>query len=516
MAALTPDDLEQLAAAGISRAEAERQLALLAAPPAPPRLLRPCTVGDGIVRLDADAQAAAVDRYQAFCARHGALRFVPASGAASRMFQSLAGWERFAGNPGAAAKDMSRRAIAGDPTAGDAVRFLSELPSFAFAEELAAALAARGGGRLEELRAKGDVGTILHVLLDPTELGYGARPKAAIPFHRYAEGARTALEEQLVEAAPLLADAAGRCRLHFTVPASHRESLATAAATAARTLGRRLGVTFELGDSIQYPATDTLALTPEGEPFRTEDGRLLLRPGGHGALVTNLAELAASGADLVFIKNIDNIQPEHAHGETRHWSAVLAGHLLDLRGQAEAHFRALSASPDEATCAAAHEFLCRHFALAPAADRAALLERLARPVRVAGMVIQRGEPGGGPFWVAHEDGTASGQIVERAEAGGDPAAQAVFGRSTHFNPVDLVLGFGTFDGGHHDPRKFVEPRSVFIAQKSHQGRPLVALEHPGLWNGAMAGWNTAFVEVPETTFAPVKTVFDLLRPAHQS
>lgn len=510
------DDLAQLAAAGIALAEAERQLALLAAPPPPPRLLRPCTVGDGLVCLDEAEQTAAVARYEAFRRDHEAWRFVPASGAASRMFQSLAGWSRFAGNPVAASKEMSRRAIAGDPTAGDAIRFLSELPAFAFAGELAAALAVRGGGALEDLRAKGDAGTILHVLLDPGELGYGERPKAAIPFHRYPSGARSALVEHLVEAAGLLPDVAGRCRLHFTVPAASRESLTTAAQEAVRELAPRLGVSFELSFSIQYPATDTLATTPAGEPFRTEDGRLLLRPGGHGALVANLAELAAAGADLVFIKNIDNIQPERAHAETRHWSAVLAGHLLALRARAEELRSALAEHDDAPTRAAAREFLASHFALAPGGDPAALAERLARPVRVAGMVVQRGEPGGGPFWVDHGDGSASGQIVERAEAGDDPSAQAVFARSTHFNPVDLVLGFARPDGGRHDPRAFVDPRAVFIAQKSHQGRPLRSLEHPGLWNGAMAGWNTAFVEVPEATFAPVKTVFDLLRPAHQS
>lgn len=512
---LSAEDHAQLAAAGISPAEAKRQLMLLAAPPAPPRLLRPCTLGDGITRLDEAAQAAAVEAFEAHRREHGAQRFVPASGAASRMFQSLAGWTHFAGNPVAAAKEMSRRAIAGDATAGDAIRFLSELPAFAFADDLRAALLARGGGELEDLRAKGDAGTILHVLLDPAELGYGVRPKAEIPFHGYADGARTALAEHLVEAAGLLAAADGRVRLHFTVPAASRETLTTSAEATAREIGARLGVSFELSFSIQYPATDTLAATPAGEPFRTDDGRLLLRPGGHGALIENLAEVAAAGADLVFVKNIDNIQPERAHAETRHWSAVLAGHLLTLRARAHQLARELAATADDATQRSAHDFLSTAFALELGANPAALLERLARPVRVAGMVLQRGEPGGGPFWVEQADGSSGGQIVERAEAGTDPAAQALFTRSTHFNPVDLVLGLADAAGRPVDPRRFVDPRSVFIAEKSHQGRPLRALEHPGLWNGAMAGWNTAFVEVPESTFAPVKTVFDLLRPAHQ-
>lgn len=515
-ASLTASDLAQLAAAGISPAEAERQLALLAAPPPPPRLLRPCTVGDGIARLDDATQQDCVATYEAHRGVRGALRFVPASGAATRMFQSLAGWTVYAGNPVAAAKEMSRRAIAGDPTAGDAIRFLSELPRFALAGELAAALAKRGGGALESLRAKGDAGTILHVLLDPGELGYLDRPKALIPFHHYPEGDRTALAEHLVESAGLLADAAGRVRLHFTVTTASRECFAGHAEDAAREVGARLGVTFDLSFSIQYPATDTLAATPEGEPFRTDDGRLLLRPGGHGALVRNLAEIAATGADLVFIKNIDNIQPERSQGTTRYWSAVLAGHLLRLRERAGEHYRALVESDDEATRGAALDFLSTAFALEPTGDRTTLLDRLARPLRVAGMVIQRGEPGGGPFWVAREDGGASGQIVERAEAGTDPAAQEVFTHSTHFNPVDLVLAFCDPTGRTHDPRALVNEKAVFIAEKTHQGRPLRALEHPGLWNGAMAGWNTAFVEIPESTFAPVKNVFDLLRPAHQN
>ncbi len=530
MPTLTDSDLRQLEAQGLGRGEAERQLALLASPPPAPRLVRPCTVGDGIRGLESERQDILAAGYEE--ARRGgrAMKLVPASGAATRMFRSLLPWVDFAGNPVAAAAEMSRRAVAGDPEAGDPIRFLSELPRFPFYDELEREVAASGQD-LEALRAGGEAGAVLHALLSPEHLDYERRPKALIPFHRYPEGARTPFEEQLVEAAAYVADEAGLARVHFTVPPEARDEIEALTERARPELERTLGVCFEVSFSVQSPATDTLALDLEpgrgepGAPFRLEDGTLLLRPGGHGALLGNLQAIAEAGGDLVFVKNIDNVQPDRLRPEVGRWKRVLGGYLADLRRQSFELIEELGAGVD-GSLEGAKAFLVERLGfqvpksweeLPEAERRARLAERLDRPLRVAGMVVNRGEPGGGPFWVEGGDGSLSAQIVERAQlAADDPEQVAIFESSTHFNPVDLVCALRDREDRPYDLSRYVDESAVFIAGKSHDGRPLLALERPGLWNGAMAGWGSAFVEVPEATFSPVKTVFDLLRREHQA
>ncbi|HUP42423.1 MAG TPA: DUF4301 family protein, partial [Thermoanaerobaculia bacterium] len=467
MAALTESDLRQLAGNGISREEAERQLALLAAPPPPPELVGPCTAGDGIARLEPERHAALAARYAEARAAGRAMKLVPASGAASRMFKTLLPWAAYAGRPEALAKEVSRRAVAGDPAAGDPIRFLSELPRFPFYDELAAAVAEEGQD-LEELRRRGEAGAVLHALLAPERLGYDARPKALIPFHRTADpgagagpgGARTAFEEHLVEAARFLADRDGRARLHFTVPPEARERIEDHLARARERFERSLGVSFEVAFSVQSPATDTLALDPAtGGPFRVADGGLLLRPGGHGALIENLAAVARGGGDLVFVKNIDNVQPDRVRGEVIRWKELLGGYLLELRAGV-AELRARLAGGGDAAAAAAEAFLAYRLGvrappawreLPPAERRRRLAERLDRPLRVAGMVVNRGEPGGGPFWVRGEDGSVSAQIVERSQIDESvPGQVRVFQSSTHFNPVDLACSVRDLEGEPYD------------------------------------------------------------------
>ncbi len=528
MPTLTDSDLRRLEAQGISRREAERQLELLAAPPSAPRLVRPCTVGDGLRRLEPERQDLLAARYEEPRAAGRAMKLVPASGAASRMFCSLVPWVDYAGNPVAAANEMSRRAMAGDEEAGDPIRFLSELPRFPFYDELAREVAASGQD-LEALRAGGEAGAVLHALLSPEHLGYAARPKALIPFHRYSQDVRTPFEEQLVEAAAYAADGSGVTRVHFTVPPEARDEIEALTERVRPAFESHLGVRFEVSFSVQSPATDTLALdleeTAAGGAFRLEDGALLLRPGGHGALLGNLQALADAGGDLVFVKNIDNVHPDRVKPEAARWKTILGGYLTDLRRQSFELIEELGAGVD-GSLEGAEAFLVERLGFQvpaswqelPEADRRRrLAERLDRPLRVAGMVVNRGEPGGGPFWVEGDDGSLSAQIVERAQvASDDPAQVAIFESSTHFNPVDLVCALRDREGRPYDLARYVDERAVFIARKSHDGRPLLALERPGLWNGAMAGWNSAFVEVPEVTFSPVKTVFDLLRKEHQA
>jgi hypothetical protein len=466
---LSAADLEQLAAAGISAVEAERQLALLAAPPPPTRLARPCRLGDGIVRLEAAEHAALLEAGEAAAAEGRLTVFVPASGAATRMFASLL--PALAEERPLRLAEAERRAAGGDAAAADLVRFCRHLRDFAFAEDLGRALAARGLDLYQTI-ASGDVRPVVETLLGPEGLDYAALPKALIPFHRYPDGPRTALEEQVIEAARYASGRDRECRLSFTVPRGHEERFRRLAGAAAQ----RSGVEPRLELSHQEPSTDTLAVDDDGRPARCADGSLLLRPGGHGALLGNLER---SGADLAVVKNIDNVVPDRLKDTTARWKKLLVGYLTSLQ--------------------------------------AALGHHLQRPLRVCGVVANQGQPGGGPFWVHGADGRLSVQIVESAQVDlNDREQRAIWQSATHFNPVDLACALRDPRGRPYVLGSYVDPQAVFIAAKHHDGRPLRALEHPGLWNGAMADWYTVFVEVPAETFAPVKTVLDLLRPEHQS
>ena len=535
---LTREDVEQLASVGISEEEARRQLALLTHPPDPLTLDRPATLGDGIVALPEDRHAPLVERFEATMEQGGVVKFVPASGAATRMFKALTSW-----------------LLEEDSEPTEPVRrVVAELDRFAFYDDLVKAAEARGE-ELGALRERHDHRRILELTLTGEGLALTDLPKGLIPFHKIppwsplyerGEEARTPFEEHLVEAARYARAEDGTCRLHFTVSPEHEAGFRELLATRGEELGERLGCRFEVGFSHQSHATDTLAVTPEGEPFRLDDGSLLLRPGGHGALIGNLAALAErGGAGLVMVKNIDNVVPDERKGPTVRTKKLLGGLLLTLRDRAFellTRLEADGAGQDGELLDAAERFAAEELfrslpvvksplgppftkggkqgssgrrspAGSPAERRQRLIELLDRPLRVCGVVKNEGEPGGGPFWVAG-DGGASLQIVEGSQVAKEQ--QAVFAAGTHFNPVDLVCSWTDRHGEPYDLERFIDPDTVFIARKSHEGRPLDALERPGLWNGAMAGWNTVFVEVPIETFAPVKTVLDLLRPVHQA
>ncbi len=511
-------DRARIEAHGLTVAEAARQLALLRTPPPPTVLDRPATAGDGIRVLDRAAEAACVAAHEPVAQAGRLLKFVPASGAASRMFKTLL-WARE--HPELASRPAAERlAAAGDAEARALLALVDALPRLAFYPELAAALAARGKDAAA-LAAGGAIGEILAVLLGRDGLDYAGRPKGLIPFHRYPDGSRTPVEEHLVEAAAYVRDARGVCRLHFTVSPAHRAAFEAHVERVRGRYERRFGVRFEIGFSVQKPSTDTLAADAANRPFRTADGALLFRPGGHGALIVNLAEL---GADVVCIKNIDNVVPERLLPPTVHWKKVLIGLLATVQARIFALLRALDAGEERAiddALAWLEEELSVPVPPAirradAAVRRAFAMDRLDRPLRVCGMVPNRGEPGGGPFWVRGRDGRTSLQIVETAQVDvTDPGQRAILAAATHFNPVDLVCGLRDWRGRPFDLARFVDPDAVFVAEKSHEGRVLKALEHPGLWNGGMAGWNTIFVEVPAITFNAVKTVGDLLRPEHQ-
>lgn len=515
---LRDDDLQQIRARGVDEEDVRRQLAILRDPPPYTRLLRACTAGDGIRLLDEAAVTAALAAHQDAAAAGRFTCFVPASGAATRMFRALlAVLER---EPRLDATRLAELAGTGDKDAREVQEVWSSLERFAFVPALRDTLATRGT-RLDDAVRAGDVATVLGALLHEPGLDYAALPKGLLAFHRAADGPRTACEEHLVDAASYARAADGAVRLHLTVSPQHLAGFHALLARVQPAHERRLGARFDVTFSHQEPATDTVAVDLDGNPFREADGRLLFRPGGHGALLDNLARC---GADLVYVKNIDNVVPDHLKAPVVHWKKVLGGLLATLQAKIFAALRRLDDASDPAATDDALVLLRDELGVVPpegaagdaAARRAFARAKLDRPLRVCGMVPCEGDPGGGPFWVRARNGEASPQIVETAQIdAADPAQQAMLAGSTHFNPVDLACGLRDHRGRPFDLAKHVDPEAVFISEKSSGGRKLRALERPGLWNGSMADWSTVFVAVPTATFNPVKTINDLLKPQHQ-
>ncbi|MDX1631264.1 MAG: DUF4301 family protein [Thermoanaerobaculia bacterium] len=505
---LTDRDRERLEERGISEAEAQRQLRLLRSPPRAFVLERPCTPGDGIRVLDEEELRTLADEFREAARAGRASKFVPASGAATRMFRTLTSlWTE---DPFPDDETLAERRAEGDPAARDLHRLRKHLDRFPFLPALRDELARRGRAP-EEVSPR----ELLSALLAPDGLDLGNRAKGLVPFHRYPDGeVRTAFEEHLLEGAGYVRDDGGISRFHFTVAPDQWEAFHRAAEVSGPALGAP-EIRFRVAFSTQSPSTDTLAVTPEGAPFRDPDGNLLLRPGGHGALIGNLAETAR---DLVFLKNIDNVLPRERHDEVARWQQALGGLLVRTESRIHELLRRMEDPGDETALEEARRLVENTLGLEPPGEdlRDWLNDRLDRPLRVAGVVPVTGEPGGGPFWVRRPDGSVTPQIVEEAEIDTSSTDQAeIFEGSTHFNPVQIVGSLRDRRGRPYELDEFIDEDAVFVSEKSHGGRPLLALERPGLWNGAMAGWNTLFVEIPGRLFAPVKTVFDLLRSAHQ-
>jgi hypothetical protein len=482
-------------------------------------LLRPCTIGDGIQRIPADAMETYL-RLQAEAAAEGRfIKFVPASGAASRMFQVLSHYYRQLNLQDLS--EVEQQASKGDTDASAFLEFWEGRRRFAFWEDLEAAMAAATGASAGS--RQGHWRTVLECLLTDRGLHYESLPKGLIKFHRYPQGCRTAFEEHLVEAAHYVRDAKGVCRLHFTVSLEHRQGFADLLNAVRRRFEEHHGVRLEVTFSEQERSSDTIAVDLDNRPFRLGDGSLLFRPGGHGAILTNLNNL---GGDLIYIKNIDNVVPDRLKDETILWKRLLGGYLLAIQRKLHGIMELLATgAASEQTMEEAARFVVEELGLPmPAAvvedplrqRREQLLQFLNRPLRVCGMVRNVGEPGGGPFWVQSRDGFLSRQIVESAQVNfASRDQQAIWHAATHFNPVDLVCAVRDYRGQLFDLHRFVDADAVFVANKSKDGRELKAMELPGLWNGAMAHWITLFVEVPRITFNPVKTVNALLSDEHQ-
>ena len=501
------NDLAQLAARSIAPAEAERQLALLARPAAWAVLERACTPGDGIEQLS-EARIELLLATHARAAAAGRVSvFVPASGAATRMFQDLLAARELPGDL-VPAEVRARR----DSAARALVTFVEALPRVAFFAALAQVLLA-GGHSFERLRTAGPWRALLDAFLGPDGLDAARAPKGLLWFHREAGVARAAFEVHLIEAVALASDVHGERVLDVTVSPEHRMGFERLLRERLPELIRQFGGGWQVRFSEQHPSTDTLAADPAGGPFRDERGRLLFRPAGHGALLQNLGE---AGRDLVFLKNIDNVAVSRLKRDTERWSRALVGLVAELSGELHALVAAI-AGGEPGAMARARAFAASELGLAipDGMSTREVLALLDRPLRVCGMVANTGEPGGGPFWVRDAAGV-SRQIVETAQVDpGAAAQQAIVQRATHFNPVFLAASLRAAAGRQHALERFVDDAAVIVTRKSYGGRELLALERPGLWNGAMARWHTRFVEVPITVFNPVKSVFDLLRPEHQ-
>lgn len=513
-------DLEQIRARGMTPEQVLDQIDAIKRGFPPAELDRPCTVGDGILTVDASQIALMSERWNDAARSGRAMKFVPASGAATRMFKLLQSvWTR---HREIREEDVAQRAEAGDREEAAFLRFLRDIRKFAFFGDLRAAMA-RDGIDADKRISEGVYDEILEYLLTPKGLNAADRPKGLIPFHLYSDGPRTPFEEHLVEAVRTVQDRDGRARLHTTGSPEH-ESAIRDHLEAVRARYERGDTRFDLDVSVQMPHTDTIAVDMDDRPFRDEEGRLLFRPGGHGALLENLDRLHG---DVVIVKNIDNVVPDRLKDPTVVYKKVLGGCLVSLQEEIFRHVETLAqGTPDEHGLERIWSFAVERLGIQPPPgptrgsgedQRNFLFSLLNRPLRVCGMVKNEGEPGGGPFWVRHPDGAVSRQIVESSQVDRDSKEQrAIWSASTHFNPVDLVCGLRDFKGRPFDLHAFRDPESGFVSIKSKGGKELKALELPGLWNGAMAWWLTVFVEVPIVTFNPVKTVLDLLRDEHQT
>ena len=504
---MTQQDIDQITSKGISEEQVNRQLEEIKNGFPFLRIESAASVGNGIMVPTPEEQLNYIKLWEEYKQQgHTVIKFVPASGAASRMFKDLFAFLN-------ADYDV--------PTTDFEKFFFEHIRAFAFRKELCASCKKNNSASVCTLLEEGKYKNIVAALLQPEGLNYGHLPKGLLLFHNYDDGARTPMEEQLVEAA-LYAASNGEANVHFTVSHEHLELFEKKVTEKLERYAEKFGVHYNVSFSEQKPNTDTIAANPDNTPFRNDDGSLLFRPGGHGALIENLNEI---NADVVFIKNIDNVVPDRLKADTVTYKQLIAGVLVTLQKQAFEYLRLLETGCythqklEEIIRFVQRDLCCRKADIKDLEDAELvnyLQNKLNRPMRVCGVVKNVGEPGGGPFLAYSQDGTVAPQILESSQIDkNNPAYLKMFAESTHFNPVDLVCGIKNYKGQHFHLPDFVDKTTGFISSKSKNGRELKALELPGLWNGAMSNWNTIFVEVPLTTFDPVKTVNDLLRERHQ-
>ena len=504
---LSQEDLKQIAAKGITPEQIDAQLKEFETGFPFLRLEAAAAIGNGIVAPNEEERSAYIKAWDDYKAQGKKIvKFVPASGAASRMFKDMFAFL-------SADYDV--------PTTAFEKNYFDHIHQFAFFEALDDKCKENEGKGIDQLMEEGNYKAVVANMLNATGLNYGQLPKGLLLFHNYQEGPRTPMEEHLVEGA-LYAASNGEANVHFTVSHEHMQLFEQKVKDKKDGYAGKYGIQYNISFSEQKPSTDTVAANPDNTPFRTEDGQLLFRPGGHGALIENLNEI---DADVIFIKNIDNVVPDRLKDDTVTYKQLIAGILVTLQKKAYDYLRLLDTGKydheqlEEIIRFVQRDLCCRKTDIKLLEDAELVIylrKKLNRPMRVCGVVKNVGEPGGGPFLTYNQDGTISLQILESSQIDkSNEAYQKMFTEGTHFNPVDLVCAVKDYQGQAFNLPEFVDKTTGFISSKSKNGKELKALELPGLWNGAMSDWNTVFVEVPLSTFNPVKTVNDLLREQHQ-
>lgn len=499
-------DLHQISEKGIRIDDINRQIKYFQNGFPPADITMTATPGKGIIVLSEGEEQYYKDVFLNNAPDFNITRFIPASGAATRMFKGL--YEAQDALKGLSGENELKW-LKDNP---EISRFFEKLEKYPFYEDL-------------KVKKDSRPSLILKDILGETGLDYGNKPKGLLKFHKYGVGdRRTSLEEHLLEAVKYCSSRKREVEVHLTVSPAHLEGFREEAARIIPRIESETGFQVNVSFSFQNPETDTIAVDPENEPFRNPDGSLLFRPGGHGALIRNLDAL---DTDIIFISNIDNVAPDRVKNTRVKYKQVLGGLLLEVRSKVSYYLQQLHNGEklEKTRLDSMVSYLHERLGIAipemlkswDAQELAAwLISTMNRPIRVCGMVKNEGEPGGGPFYVKSETGEVNLQIVESSQVDmGNPYHAAVFGESSHFNPVDLVCSVRDFNGEKFNLSAFVDHNTGFISEKSVGGKPLKALELPGLWNGAMAGWLTLFVDVPVETFSPVKTVFDLQRKEHR-
>lgn len=504
---LSQKDLEQIAKKGITEEQVSSQLDEFKTGFPFLRIEAAAGIGYGVMAPNDSERAKFIEQWNTYKGNgHKIVKFVPASGAASRMFKDMFAF-----------LDASYDA----PTTDFEKAYFDNIEKFAFYDELDKACLKNEGKGIKALIADGSYKAVVANMLQEKGLNYGQLPKGLLLFHKYVEGARTPMEEHLVEGA-LYAVSGGEANVHFTVSHEHKSLFEKKVEEKAKMYADRFGIKYNISFSEQKPSTDTIAANPDNTPFRNADGSLLFRPGGHGALIQNLNDI---DADVVFIKNIDNVVPDRLKDDTVEYKQLLAGILVSLQEKAFGYLRQLDSGVynheqlEEIIRFVQRDLCCRKADIKEFEDADLVIylrKKLNRPMRVCGVVKNVGEPGGGPFLTYNQDGTVSLQILESSQIDkNNKDYMRMFTEGTHFNPVDLVCAVKDYKGEAFNLPDYVDRSTGFISSKSKGGKELKALELPGLWNGAMSNWNTIFVEVPLSTFNPVKTVNDLLREQHQ-
>lgn len=481
----TKSELRQFKLKRISPNEIQRQITILRQGEAYQDLLRPAILNDGILAISRKKKKY-LHEFKKIAKDKKIVKFVPASGAATRMFQALIEYQK---NPENIKYNKECKVFLDE--------FISCLSSFAFYPELK---------NIESLPE------IIEYLFAKNKLNYLQRPKGLIPFHKYAKESRTAFEEHILEGIPYTVHCDNIARIHFTVSPEHRKLFNALLRKIARKIEKKYSCELRISFSIQDPSTDTIALDTKGQLYKNKEEQVLFRPAGHGALLKNLNKI---NSDLIVIKNIDNIAHDWLKPLSIDWEKILIGYCAEIQKQIFAYIRILK--NNSADLQEIKEFLVDVLNLkclnGKKLNKGRALQLLDRPLRVCGMVRNEGEPGGGPFWIKTKEFSCL-QIVEKDQISLKQRVN-VLKKAKYFNPVNLVCAVKNYRGDKFDLTKYSDENAVIITKKHYNGDELKALERPGLWNGAMANWNTVFIEMPLETFTPVKTVNDLLRPEHQ-